>query len=111
MGLAQKIWFHEADLIGVQQETDGTICLLLEGAHADDQIRNAAVRLGNVRQILLDGSPVDTIIMEQDDGEVLTLEKTTDFVRLIIEWMDYKHHQTTTRSYCITCDSMLVELM
>jgi hypothetical protein len=82
MGIAQNVSFNEAELTGIRQGADGAVCLLLEGVQVDDHLRNAAVHFESVSGILRDGAPVDSIIMEHDDGEVLALEKTPEFVRL-----------------------------
>jgi hypothetical protein len=73
-------------------------------------MQNVAVHLDNVRQIVRDDSPFDAIVMEQDYGELLALEKTPDFVLLLIDWRDYIHHTHVTRSYHIMCDPIRVEL-
>jgi hypothetical protein len=110
VGLDQIILLDESDLTGVQDESNGTICLLLEGVQVNDQVQNVAVHLDNVRQIIRDGSPVDAIAMEQDYGEVLALKNTPDFVLLLIDWMDYSVHKHVTRSYHIMCDPIRIEL-
>lgn len=111
MEQAQHISFHEAGLTGVHSSADGTICLLLEGVNVNGQMRNASVCLKGVRQIVRDGLLVESFVMEYEDGEVLTLEKQPDSLRLIIEWNDFEHHRQATRSYHILCESADVEVI
>jgi hypothetical protein len=110
MQKAQNISFHEAGITGVRSFPDGTLCVSLEGVYVDGEMRNASIRLKGVRQIVRDGSPAESFTMEYEDGEVLTLEKNSDSLRLIIEWNDFEHHRHTTRSYQILCDSTDIEL-
>jgi hypothetical protein len=110
MESTQKFGFHEAGLTGIRRAADGTIYILLEGVHVDDQTPNASACLKGVRQIVRDGSVIDDFTMEYEDGEVLTLEYTPDSVRLIVEWNDFQNHHQTTRSYQIVCESVRIEL-
>ncbi len=101
--------FHEAFILGIRRE-HGSISILLENIHVNDEVRNGCVHLRNVTQITRDDSPVDEMTMEEPDGEVLTLTTSPGAVCLIVEWKDYKHHRKTTRAYDIACEAIEVEV-
>ena len=82
--IEQNIGLHEAGVTDIRRDPDGTLFLLMEGVHVDDQLRNVSVRLNGVDQIMRDGLPVDDFAMECEDGEVLTLETGPDSIRLIV---------------------------
>ena len=110
MNLDRNISFHEAGVTGIRKDPDGTLSLLLEGAHVDDQLRNVSVRLNGVHQILRDGLPAEDFTMECEDGEVLTLETGPNSVRLIVEWNDFANDRHFTSAYHIASDAVLVEV-
>jgi hypothetical protein len=109
--LTQNIGFHEATLSGVRRDEDGSICLMFEGVHVDNQVRSAIICLTQVRQIIRDGSPVDDFTMECQDCEVLTLDRTPVSLHLIVEWNDFESHRHLTRSYHIACESVSANVL
>jgi hypothetical protein len=107
----EQISFHDAGLIGIHNSADGTICLRLEGIHVNSGTANACVTLKGVRQILRDGLPIESFVMEHKDAEILTLKKQHDSLDLIVEWNDFENHLQETRSYIVPCDSAEIELL
>jgi len=109
MQSTQRIGFHESDVVGIRRE-NGMIILELEGVHLGDELRNASIRLTGVKTIIRDGMAIDDMAWECEAGEVLTLKHTQDTFHLIVEWTDFKKHQSQTHSYKIECDSVDVEI-
>lgn len=103
-----RIGFHESSVVGVRRE-GGTLTLELEGVHLGDDLRTASIRLTGVQTIIRDGTAVDDL-GSGADGEVLTLKHTQRTLHLIVEWTDFKKHQSVTHSYKIECDSVEVKI-
>lgn len=105
----QRISFHDSGIVDIRRE-DRAIVLDLENVTVEDGVRNASVRLVGVLTITSDGKLVDDLVPVYEDGEIFTLEHTANTAHLIVEWTDFKKHQSQTRSYRITCDSVKVEI-
>lgn len=106
---AQTIGFHESSIVAMRRE-DGTVTLELEGVHLGEKICSAVISLKGVQIVTCDGVEVGALVEEAEDGEVLTLRHTEATLHLIVEWTDFKKHQSTTRSYRFQCNSVEVEI-
>jgi hypothetical protein len=109
MHSTQRVSFHESSLVG-WRHLGGTLTLELEGAYVGGDIRNVSLRLEAVSTVLRDGVAVESFTSEFQDGEVLTLEYTETSLHVIVEWTDFKSHQSQTHSYRIACESISVEI-
>lgn len=104
---AQTIGFHESSIVAMRRD-GGAITLELDGVHVGEQICSAVISLKGVRVVTCDGVEVEDLVTEAEDGEVLTLQHTETTLHLIVEWTDFKKHQSTTRSYRFQCNSVEV---
>jgi len=109
MDTEHHIGFHEATVVDVCR-ANREIKLSLEGVRVGGVAFAATVLLNGIRSITRDGVKVDDLVAEHDDGEVLSLEQTGTGIHLIIEWTDFKTHQSITRSYSVECDSVEVNV-
>ena len=104
-----KIGFHEASIVGLRHE-GGTVTFELEGVHLGAEMHSAIIQLKGVQKITRNGVQVKNLVMESDDGEILTLQNTGTTLRLLVEWNDFKKHHSQTSSYRITSNSIKVEI-
>ena len=81
----------------------------LEDVLFDGKKQRARVTLEGVRDLTRDGQLIDSVQMEAEDGEVLTLKLCPDRLHLIAEWNDFKSHTRQIRSYVCTCDTLRVD--
>jgi hypothetical protein len=109
MQSTKRIGFHESSVVGIRRE-DGTVTIELEGVHLGDDLRAASIRLTGVQTIIRDGVAVDDLASECEEGEVLTLQHTQNTLHLIVEWTDFKKHQSLTHSYKVECDLVEIEI-
>lgn len=101
--------FHEATIVGVRRE-NATIAPDLEGVYVDGNKRNATVCLHGVHTITCDGLTVSDLVMEYQDGEILTLDYSPTSLHLIVDWTDFKNHHQKSRSYKISYDSAEIKI-
>jgi hypothetical protein len=106
--IVEGISFHDSTLLRIR-EVDGTTSLDFEQVYVDAEIRTASVHLYNVTTILRNGDPVDRLIMESEDGEVLDLDSTSTSLHLVVTWHDPQRLERT-RTYDIECESLSVEI-
>jgi hypothetical protein len=109
MNLTPRISFHESSLINSRFE-GRALLFEIEGVRAEEETRNASIRLEAVETILRDGVQVGSFELECEDPEILTLECTDVSLYLIIECTDFKTHKSQTHSYRIACGSVAVEI-
>jgi hypothetical protein len=96
----QNVSFHEASVTRLSSEQESVV-LELEGVTTRERTTNASVTVHGVTEITVDGSPTNAVAMEYEDGEVLTLDVGPNNIRLIVEWNDFGHRRSCTRSYAI----------
>ncbi len=109
MQSAQTIGFHESTIVGFCRENK-TLMVELQGVHLGDEICSAVISLKGIELLTCDGVEVENLVMEAEDGEVLTLQHTQTTLHLIVEWNDFKQHKSNTRSYRVNCGSVEIEM-
>ncbi|MGA2438577.1 MAG: hypothetical protein ABSF57_08710 [Acidobacteriaceae bacterium] len=109
MQSSQFFGFHESSIVGVHQ-VGGTITLELDDVQLGEEMRAVVIRLIGVKSITRDGIEVADLVMEYEDGEILTLEHTETTSHLIVEWNDFKQHLSKTHSYRMIFDSIEIEI-
>lgn len=91
---------HEATLAGISQRGD-TIDLKLDDVAVGDARVPASVTINGVQRILREGSPVETVSMEAQDGEVLSLRQEGDRVLFVVQWNDFAAKRETIVTYAL----------
>ena len=92
--------FHDATLAGLSQTGD-VVNLALDDVSDLESLIAVEVTVNGVRDILRNGSPVDHLWMEKDDGEVLTLREQDNEVVFVVQWNDFvtRDHETVVYSF------------
>jgi hypothetical protein len=98
--------FHDSSLVAIVHHDDDA-SLSFENVYVDGVLRFAEVILNGVIQISRDNSPIEKLEIVHDDGEVLELSAIDGTLTMLVEWVDYKRHLSTTHSYQITCKSIV----
>lgn len=93
--------FHDATVVVFDRRQDA-VCLGLSDVHHHQGSRSVRIEVRDIVEIIADGAVVDTIAMEHEDGEVLTLEVSDESIFLIVQWNDFDNRKSVTRSYRIT---------
>jgi hypothetical protein len=101
--------FHEATIVDISRN-GSTVNLALDDLYIAGVQMAAQVAIEGVSAILRDGSPVDAIRMEKEDGEILTLRRRVGEVTIAVQWNDCatKNRETVVysllgrRSNCVS---------
>ena len=93
-----RVSFHEATIVGMSHYGN-TVDLTFDDVLIEGSRVSAEVALQGVRRTLRDGAPVETISMEQKDGEVLSLRQEGDWVLFVVQWNDYSNKHLTVVTY------------
>ncbi|MBV1777356.1 hypothetical protein KSF73_16670 [Burkholderiaceae bacterium DAT-1] len=95
----EKLYFHEATIEAVSQNGE-IVQFSIEGVHTDNgEVCNVQVTFNGVHEILRDGCEVDSLFMEMDDGEVLSLELNSGRANLVVEWNNFVDRQSDVKAY------------
>jgi hypothetical protein len=93
-----KMIFHEATVVGFCRH-DAVFELELEDVLVEQKKSRVLLMVQPVLGVTIDGEPSNDLLMEADDGEILTLELSDDFLSMVIEWNDFSHKKSVTKSY------------
>jgi hypothetical protein len=92
--------FHEATASAFFREAD-TVHLHLDDVKCGDRLCSAAIAISGIRRIRIDNEEADVVTMEEQDGEILTLEIGENHLYAIIQWNDFVGHRSATLAYRI----------
>ena len=95
-----QVSFHEATVVGLFRN-GSTVTLTLDDVYIAGVQRPAKVVIEGVSVTLRDGSPVDGLHMEKEDGEILTLRREGSEVKLAVEWNDFAAKSQETVVYSL----------
>jgi hypothetical protein len=95
-----QVSFHEATIVGLSRN-GSTVTLALDDVYIAGVQRAAKVVIEGVNATLRDGSPIDGLHMEKEDGEILTLRRESGEVILAVEWNDFAAKSQETVVYSL----------
>jgi hypothetical protein len=95
-----ELSFHEATVAAFARRDD-TVRLALSDVRDRDRRRSVYLEVREVVEIVSDGVVVDTVSMEHEDGEVMTLDVSDENIYLIVQWNDFDNRTSVTKSYRI----------
>jgi hypothetical protein len=103
------ISFHESTVVELYKDTT-SIHLKIQDALVNAVATPLLVSFDGVRELSIDSSLSDGIWKEHEDGEILTFARAGPGVfELVIEWNDFPHHSSVTKSYRIVCDDIRLQ--
>lgn len=98
MNAPQQIGFHEATVVRFCRY-DTNLQLELEDVLVGGRKSRVVLTVSPVLKVMVDAKLSNSPLMEADDGEILTLEMSENTLSLIIEWNDFLHGRSFTKSY------------
>lgn len=94
----RKIAFHESTLKNLSM-TNHEVKLEIEDARIDGKKSRVLIDVESTQRLLVDGNLSETLDLEAEDGEVLTLVVLDKSLKIIIEWNDFSSRRAWTKSY------------
>lgn len=107
---SERMSFHEATVTRFCRY-DVTLELELDDVLVDGVKSRVLLKLSPVVCMTIDGQLSDQHLMEQDDGEVLSLDMSEDGVSAVIEWNDFSQGKSVTKVYQISGGSVSVSVI
>ena len=83
-----KISFHDATIREIHT-LDQAISIVVDQASVESLKSAVRIELRDVTSIDRDGVSIDSLRMEKEDGEVLSLSTTSTGIELVVEWHDF----------------------
>jgi len=104
------IGFHGAEVTGFWRETDH-VRLHLKGVLVDGSVSNLSLTVAYPKiRVTSDGTKSSGDLMEQEFGEVLSLELDGARLSIIVEWHGFSPRVTKTRVYEIIGDEISLQV-
>lgn len=97
-----QISFHEATIREIYT-FNRIITIIVDEAIVESVKSSVRIELHDVSNIDRDGVLIDSLRMEKQDGEVLSLSTTSTGIDLIVEWNDFSPLISGTRAYKVQC--------
>ena len=97
-----KISFHEATIRNIHN-INRTIIMVVDDASVESVKNSVQIELRDVMSVHRDGVLVDSLRMEKEDGEILSLITTSTGIELVVEWHDFSPLVYETRAYKVQC--------
>lgn len=108
MACQQQISFHEST-VRFFSANNAIVELGLEDVLLDGKKVDIILKMSTVSWLSRDREPANSLGMEADDGEVLTLDINDEGFTLIIEWHDFKNKKSSTKYYEIYGNNISIE--
>jgi hypothetical protein len=97
-----KISFHEATIRNIHS-SNRAIIIVVDDAVVESVKSAVRIELHDVTRIDRDGVLIDSLSMEKEDGEVLSLSMNPTGLDLVVEWHDFSPLVSATRAYKVQC--------
>jgi hypothetical protein len=97
-----KISFHEATIRNIHS-FDRTITIVVDDAIVESVKSAVRIELHDVMRIDRDEVLTDSLSMEKEDGEVLSLSMNPTGLYLVVEWHDFSPLVSAARAYEVQC--------
>lgn len=110
MSAPKQMGFHEATVIRFCRY-DAVLELELEDVLVDGQKSRVALMVSHVSRVMIDGELSNAPLMAANDGEVLTLEISENSLSLIVEWNDFRHRKSFTKSYKVSGGKVCISVI
>src|SRR5260221_3516075 len=95
-----EISFHESTVVSFKKVADDVRLDLIE-VNVLGTLMSANICIEHADKIFIDDEPAGTVEMVFDDGEVLSLDISSDDLKLLVEWNDFKNNCAILKSYYI----------
>jgi len=99
-----SLGFHESTLTGIDANGQNMV-LGFEDVKLGERLVKARIIIQGIRSIICNGQVKMAIGLESNDAEVLSVDFTTEQIKLIVEWNDFANHSSHTSSYIFSCGS------
>lgn len=96
------ISFHGATIREIET-LNRAITIVVDEAIVESVKSSVRIELRDVTSIDRDGVLIDSLTMEKEDGEVLSLSTTSTGIELVVEWHDFSPLVSETRAYNAQC--------
>jgi hypothetical protein len=107
MATTENINFHESTLSSLKMR-GSKLVLKLEDVEVSGKKSEMTIQASPIMSLTIDGEPSDTIVMEAEDGEVLSLSYTNNCLSMIVEWHNFSSSLIRTRSYKVVAEEILI---
>lgn len=97
-----KISFHEATIRDIHT-LSRAITIVVDEALVESVKSSVQIELRDVAGVHRDGVLTDSLKMEKEDGEILSLSTTSTGIELVVEWSDFSPLVSETRAYKVQC--------
>lgn len=97
-----EISFHEATIRDIHT-LDRAITIVVDEVIVESVKSSVRIELRDVTSIDRDGVLIDSLKMEKEDGEILSLSTTSTGIELVVEWHDFSPLVSETRAYKVQC--------
>ena len=97
-----EISFHEATIREIHT-LDQAISIVVDQASVESLKSAVRIERRDVTSIDRDGMSIDSLRMEKEDGEVLSLSTTSTGIELVVEWHDFLPLVSETIAYKVQC--------
>jgi len=97
-----EISFHEATIRNIHS-FDRTITIVVDDATVESVKSAVRIELHDVTRIDRDGVLTDSLRMEKEEGEVLSLSMNSTGLDLVVEWHDFSPLVSEARAYEVQC--------
>ncbi len=104
----ESVDYHEGRVLSLVARGK-TLRVDLEGPELDDGKRlSISVRFEDVDLLTVDGTPTTLVAMEEECGELVDLERKGSAILMVIDWMNFREHRSTSRVYRFVSDKVRV---
>jgi hypothetical protein len=97
-----KISFHESTIRDIHT-LSRVITIVVNEALVESVKSSVQIELRDVMSVHRDGVLIDSLKMEKEDGEILSLSMTSTGIELVVEWNDFSPLVSDTRAYKVQC--------
>lgn len=104
---SERVSFHEATVIRFCRH-NAALEIELEDVWVDGNKSRVLVTVSPVFDVTIDGELSDKPFMELGDGEVLSLDVSSNGIAAVIEWNDFSQRKSVTKAYKISGGSVAI---
>lgn len=97
-----KISFHESAIRDIHT-LSRAITIVVDEVLVESVKSSVQIELRDVMSVHRDGVLIDSLKMEKEDGEILSLSMTSTGIELVVEWNDFSPLVSDIRAYKVQC--------